>query len=151
MEDGSWGGLDHDRLGALPKDELPELGQHGCAFGNGEEVIPLQRPELAGKTGDSVGEENLRLADPTRIKEELAGPGLGGGVFGGQVEPQIPEWDPSGLAAPPGLYQLAPEGKQRAKGGTGARGQDILEAGAQRPPAGPNGDPVHPHRLRVAG
>src|SRR4051794_41388437 len=63
--------LEHDILRALPQHTLAHRPQPLAALDDGEEVIPRELSQLAGKARRPVGEQDLRLTVAARIKQYL--------------------------------------------------------------------------------
>src|SRR5688572_3493797 len=121
----------YDVLCAFPEDEAPELGKLVEAFDDRQERIPLQRAVLAGETGPAVGEEDLGLADPAGIEEQLAGLRLRDRILEADPELEVAEGDPARLAAPPGVDELLAIGEQLEERGAGLRSERFFEPGGE--------------------
>src|SRR5690606_16449495 len=103
-------------LGALPDHQPAELRKPLPSLDDGQEVIPRQLPQLAGKAGRTVGYQNFRLAVATGVEENLARSRIARRVLEPDAELEVPERHPGRLTAPPGLDQLALERQQFSEG-----------------------------------
>src|SRR5690349_9625726 len=61
-----------DLLGALPEHEVSELAQVLDPFVDGGEVVAGQLAHLAAEHARPVGKQDLSLADPAGIKQQVA-------------------------------------------------------------------------------
>src|SRR5690242_19018877 len=93
-------------LGALPEHEVSELAKMLGAFVDGGEVVAGQLAHLASENAGPVRNQDLSLADPARIHQEVAGRRVARVVLVAEVEIQLAERDPGRLAAPTGLDDL---------------------------------------------
>jgi hypothetical protein len=123
--------LDAEVLGAFPDDEATDLGEKLAIVLDRGEVVAGQRPDPAGEARRAVGKEDLRLAHPSRVEEELARRRIRVVVLVPDGYVEVAEGNPGGLAAPARLQELAVERKQAEKGLAGARRGSALEAGAK--------------------
>src|SRR5205807_4977639 len=98
---------------------------------DGGEVAAGELAHLAGEEGGPVGEEDLGLAQAAQMEEEVAGAGVAGGVLVGEVQVEIAERDPGGLAAPAGLEEVGVQRQHVEDRGAGAGGGVGEEAGGE--------------------
>src|SRR5690349_13414246 len=94
------GGLEENILRPLPEGHLAECGKLIPAFGDGEEMVAGELAHLAGKTHAAICQENLGVAVPAGIKDDLARCGKARVVLVAEAEIEVAQWDPTRLAAP---------------------------------------------------
>src|SRR5262249_10493565 len=75
---------------------------------NRHEMIAGELSDLAGETDAAIGEQDLRLAEATRVQQKLAGQRIARGVFITQTEVELTKRNPARLAAPPHMNQALP-------------------------------------------
>ena len=63
--------LENDWLRSEPQHPPTQLGQLFAALHDGQDVVSAERSGLAGEDGLPVGNQDLGLADPTGIKQDL--------------------------------------------------------------------------------
>src|SRR5947209_18137529 len=90
-------------------------------------MISRKLSHLAGKVHAAIGEENLGLADPARIEDDLPRRRIAGVVFVTDAEVEIAERDPDPLAAPAHVQDLALERQVLGKCRAGLRRRFSLE------------------------
>jgi hypothetical protein len=64
----------------VPQSEPAELRQLLGALDDRQEVVAGELPDFAGETDAAIGEQDLGLADPAGVEEELTGRRVGGPV-----------------------------------------------------------------------
>ena len=126
----------HERLCALPKHEIPQLGEPVDPLYDRQDVVPGQVTRLARKPRWAIRKEELGLAHATGIKQYLARQWIDGGALGGQWQVPLSQWDPCGLSAPSRLNDLRAQRKQCAQQLTTLWSEQILEPGAKPERAG---------------
>ena len=88
-------------LSTFPEDTASDFAQMFATIDDGEKVVTCQLSDFAGKTGTSIGKEDLRLAIATGIEQYLAGGGMAGMVLEeADAEIAISKRDPACLTAP---------------------------------------------------
>src|SRR6185312_3353561 len=143
--------LEPDLLCALPQHGLAERGQVLQPRGEGDEVIAGELAHLARKVHAAIGQQDFRLADAARIKNDLAGRGIAGVVLVGDAEIEIAEWHPDTLATPADMDRLALERHRLAKRRHRLGGQLLLEARLEGEFAGTDNQLAHRSLLPDTG
>src|SRR5690348_7734116 len=72
VTDAALGTFEEDVLRPLPERHLAERRKLICSFGDGEEMVAGELPDLAGETHAAIGEEDLGLADAAGVKDDLS-------------------------------------------------------------------------------
>ena len=70
---------------------------------NRQEMVAGELADLARETDRAVGNQDLGLADTAGVEKELTRGGIARRVLVAKAEIEPIEWDPAGLAAPPGV------------------------------------------------
>src|SRR5207247_6674050 len=91
------------------------FGQLRGSFDEGQKVIASELPDLAGETDAAIGEQELGLADPAGVEEELTRGGVARRVLVAEAEVKTTEWDPACFAAPPHVDQALAVSQQTLK------------------------------------
>src|SRR5215211_3242586 len=65
--------LEDHVLGALPQHRPAQIAELLCALGDRQEMVPGQLSDDAGEAGSAVREQDLGLAEPARVEQDLAG------------------------------------------------------------------------------
>ena len=73
--------LKQNILSAFPQNQITEGGQILASVHNGQKVIACKRSHPARERGGTVRDEYLRLADASRIPEDIAARGVTSMVF----------------------------------------------------------------------
>src|SRR5262245_34986893 len=84
-------------------------------------MIAGKLADFAGKRDGAVGQEDFRLADAARIKNDLARRRIAGVVLVSQPEIIVAKRDPATFAAPAHMDDLLPIGQQRNESRDGGR------------------------------
>src|SRR5262249_23780375 len=95
---------------------------------DGEEVVARELPQFAGEAACAVGEEDLRLAVAAGVEKNLARRGMAGVILIADVELEVAERNPAGLAAPARMDDFLVIGEQSAKRGAGLGRVLLFEA-----------------------
>src|SRR6185295_13602607 len=88
--------------------------------------------ERTGTTGErhvAVGKEELRLADPARIPQQLARRRKMGGVLRSDTDLECAEWNPAALTAPSAVHDALRVGKEAVERGDGGWRGVVLRPG----------------------
>src|ERR1700754_3480834 len=143
ISSGTPSAVEQDVEGAFPKDVFAERAQLVGAVDDRQEVVARQLPDDRGELRAPVREENLGLAQPAGVPEDLARGGVRRGVLRLAVEAdvEVAERDPRGLAAPAGVDALRAEREQALESGDGLGRLLGLEHALER--EGPGGDGQH--------
>ena len=120
--------IEPDLLRPIVQHASSDLGQLIGAFDDREEVISGERSRAACERHLSVRDQQLRLADSTRIPQQLARLRRARRVLHADAELEGAEWDPAPFAAPAAVHEALCEGEQSSEGGTRRRGRTVLEA-----------------------
>src|SRR5207302_6247984 len=112
----------------LPEHQRPELAQLVGALDDRCEVVARQHSRLARELRWPVWQEDLHLADPAGVEQQLPRPRIAGRVLRPDPYVELAERDPAGLAAPAGMDQFALEWKQPPERGDRLRRRALLEA-----------------------
>src|SRR5688572_12438533 len=65
--------LETDWLSTIPDHPAPQLRQLPVALHDSHDVVAAERPGLAGEHGLAVGDQDLGLADPQGMEQDLTG------------------------------------------------------------------------------
>src|SRR5262249_17296933 len=120
-----------DRLGALPERQAAELGELLPALEDRREVVARERTGLRCECTVAVREEQLRLADPAGIEQELARGRGAGRVLCADAELAVAPGNPVRLAAPATMDDPVLEWKDPAERRDGAGSVFFEEARAE--------------------
>ena len=126
---------ERDRLRAFPERQPAELVQVLLSLDDGCEVVASERPRLAPERAGAVWEEQLGLADATRVEQQLARRRIRRCVLRPDAEVELAERDPVRLAAPAAMddprleRQELPERLDRRRGGVLLQAGHEAEAG----------------------
>src|SRR3954453_9509580 len=90
-------------------------------------MVAGEEPGLARERGRAVGEQDLRLADPARIEEQLAGRRVARRVLGPEGDVAAAERDPARFAAPARVDDPALQRQQAPERGHRRRRELLLE------------------------
>src|SRR5258708_12966303 len=83
-----------DLLSALVENAPTELGQQLVTMVDGREVVTGERPRLAGEAGRAVRKEDLRLADPAGVEQQLTRRRVAGVVLQAKPGPEVAQRHP---------------------------------------------------------
>src|SRR3990167_1523691 len=133
----------------MPEAELAEIGERLAALGDCQEVVAGELADLARETDAAIGDEDLGLADPARIDDDLAGRRIAGVVLVFDAEVAVAEGDPAPLAAPADMDDPLAVGKEFLEGRAGFRRPLLLEPRLVGERAGL--DPNGVHQIPRAG
>src|SRR5206468_11339049 len=114
---------------APPEDELAEVLQAVVALKDRGEVVARELPHLAPEMRRAGGKQDLGLAHPARVEEQLARPRMARGVLVAEAEVDLAERDPGRLAAPSRLDELRLQRQHVLKGVARLRRRLGLEPG----------------------
>ena len=129
---------------------LPRLARFSLPSTMVRKWLPASWPTLLAKRTAAVAEQDLGLADPAWIQQDLPGSGIAGVIFRRQPKVEIAERDPAGLAAPADVDDALAIRQQGAEFGTRARRVGVLEAGGEAVGAGGDADVGHVGWFRSA-
>src|SRR5260370_10422892 len=99
-------------------------------------MIAGQLAGLAREHRRAIGKQDLGLADAAWVEQQVSRRRVARVVLVAEVEVEVTERNPTCLAAPAGLDQLAFEGQQLTEGGAALRRALGLEASHESPVAG---------------
>ncbi len=108
-----------NRLGTLPEELAPDLGEITTVINDRQEVVACQLAHPAGEEGASVWQQQLRLAEPRWVPEDLPRGWVARGILMGDAEIVVAEWNPAGLTTPACLDELPLKGKTGQERGDG--------------------------------
>src|ERR1051325_1977243 len=94
------GPLENDRLRPLPKGHFAPRPQLLQPLDHSEKMVAGERADLARKPRCAIGEQNLGLADPAGVEQDLSRRGVARRILVTDAEVEIAERDPAGLPAP---------------------------------------------------
>src|SRR5258708_27369413 len=100
---------------AFPENFFAEFAQVLAALSNRQEVIASDLTQFAGETGRAIGEEDLRLAIPTRIEQNLTGGRMAGVILKCYAGLPVAQGNPGGFAAPARVDEFVVERQQLLK------------------------------------
>src|SRR5215213_5961797 len=103
--------VEDDFLRAFPQDAASHLAKLLRAFDDREEVVSGELAHLAGEHRASVRKQNLRFTEAARIKQDLAWCWMTRVILQRHSKVERPERNPSSLATPTRLNELAAEGE----------------------------------------
>jgi hypothetical protein len=101
--------LEPDLLRAFPKRHLAELGQILQPRCDRDEVVAGELAHFAGEMHAAISEQDLSLADPAGIKNDLTRRRIGCMVLVPDFEIHVAERDPHAFAAPADMDDVALE------------------------------------------
>src|SRR6266850_3438552 len=110
-------GFEGDVLRAFPQDELAERRKLLHAVVDGREMVAHELAHLAREDSRPVREQDLGLAEPARVKQELAWRRVPRVVLVAEIQGELAERNPAGLAAPARLDDPRLEGEHRGEPG----------------------------------
>src|ERR1700730_5737442 len=113
---------ENNLLRTMPEDMLAQRAQLLAPFRDGEKMIARKLTDLAGKANAAVGNENLGLAQPAGVQEDLAGSRIAGLIFIRQAKIEGAERNPAGFPAPSHVDDALAIGQQRFELGACLRG-----------------------------
>src|SRR5690348_5141609 len=122
-------GAEADLLRPTPEHELAEVLQAVVALVDRGEVVAGELAHLAAEQRRPVREQDLGLAHPARVEQQLSGTWVAGGVLIAEAKVELAERDPGRLAAPARLDELSVERKHVLEGVARLRRRLGLEPG----------------------
>src|SRR5260370_21027659 len=103
----------------MRKRQLPERPEPIEPVNDRKKMIAGKLTRLAGEANGAIGDQDLGLADPAGIEDDLARRRVACGILVSQAKVERAEGDPAGLAAPSHMDQPLPIRQQRLEPGAG--------------------------------
>src|SRR5439155_18887745 len=116
---------------ALPQHHLAERAEMIEPVDDRQEMVAGELTDLAGETYRAIGEQNLGLADPAGMQDDLARRRITRSVFISEAEVERAERDPARLAAPAHMDQALAIRQQALEAGAGLRRCGTFKARAE--------------------
>src|SRR5436305_11045936 len=90
-------------------------------------MVAGELADLAGETNRAVGEQDLGLADPARVQQDVSRRRVTCRILVANAETERAERDPAGLPAPPHMDDALAIGQQRLEPLAGLRRRGALQ------------------------
>src|SRR5207245_5988218 len=120
--------FENDLLCTFPEDSTAEHFQLISPLLDGGEMITRQGPGLAPEGREPIGKEDLGLADPTWIEQELPRSWIGRVILVFNPGIEVTQRHPGRLTTPARLAQLSAQRKELSHRLTGPRRGVLLQA-----------------------